>query len=378
MVLSKRLPEDFQQNTLLPHLESQLLDNIHVYTPAELTKIARAYAKMPVRQRVLIQKLSDTIKFRIKGFEVVDIVDALGPMDVLIPDDVELFEVLGDKTLEKLEDLTALNLIGIIRVYNKRASEFRDLLDRLAPRLVELLRDYEASELSEMLMSMAQSREAHAEVEILGSLLPEIERRYTEVSLAQSINNVWALAQLKVVHTPLLQRVAQDLAHPVKSQNLTPRYMCRVAWVYRRCQAWDMVSSVVMPLIKSATAEFNCSEFARLGQALPEEREMLERIAGCLVPSVPVMGRKEFMFFFVGCIHGEVLEEEKAVTSGTKIAACLQYIREEEDNFKRDEVERIVWLLNFSRKYRHLLDLLPASWQATKEDALKRAREGTV
>ena len=43
VVLSKRLPEDFIENTLLPHLESQLLYNIHTYTPAELTQIARAY-----------------------------------------------------------------------------------------------------------------------------------------------------------------------------------------------------------------------------------------------------------------------------------------------------------------------------------------------
>lgn len=44
VVLSKRLPEDFIENTLMPHLESQLLYNIHVYTPAELTQIARAYS----------------------------------------------------------------------------------------------------------------------------------------------------------------------------------------------------------------------------------------------------------------------------------------------------------------------------------------------
>jgi hypothetical protein len=44
VVLSKRLPEDFIENTLMPHLESQMLYNIHVYTPAELTQIARAYS----------------------------------------------------------------------------------------------------------------------------------------------------------------------------------------------------------------------------------------------------------------------------------------------------------------------------------------------
>merc|ERR1719384_960123 len=57
VVLSKRLPKDFVENTLLPHIESQLLDSIHVYTPAELAQISRAYAKQDVRQRVLCKKL---------------------------------------------------------------------------------------------------------------------------------------------------------------------------------------------------------------------------------------------------------------------------------------------------------------------------------
>ena len=73
VVLSQRLPEDFVENTLLPHLESQLLYNVHIYTPAELTQIAKAYCKQEVleseglfirakvRQLALCRKLADTM-----------------------------------------------------------------------------------------------------------------------------------------------------------------------------------------------------------------------------------------------------------------------------------------------------------------------------
>ena len=53
VVLSQRLPEDFVENTLLPHLESQLLYNVHIYTPAELTQIAKAYCKQEAPRTTL-------------------------------------------------------------------------------------------------------------------------------------------------------------------------------------------------------------------------------------------------------------------------------------------------------------------------------------
>merc|ERR1719487_2137555 len=104
---------------------------------------------------------------------------------------------------------------------------------QLVPRLQELLKDYDAQELSEMLVSIAQAGDEAKDMDILICLVPEIEKRYAEVSLVQAINNVWALTQLKVVHPPLLDRVAADLANPKKSQDLTPAYMARSTWVFR-------------------------------------------------------------------------------------------------------------------------------------------------
>jgi len=376
LVLSKRLPEDFVENTLKPHLESQLLSNIHAYTPAELVKIGRAYSKQTNIQRPLCQKLVDTVKFRINGFEAVDIVDMMSSLWTMAPGDDELFEVLEQRILAKLEDFSALNLMGLIRIFNKRASKHHDFLSVVLPRLRKLLEDYEALELSDMLFSMAKSPEAAADMDILMTLVPEVERRYSEVSLVHSINNVWALTQLKVVHTRMLDRVAADLCNPKKSKDLTPAYMARSTWVYRRCNNWDKVSAVLLPLLKSAAAEFRCGEFARLAQAIPEEEALLRRISDVLRQGIDEMGRKDFMFFFLGCVHGEILEPSYNDTKdpAALVAQCMKYIFDEQDNFKREEVQRIIFLLQHAKTYNYLLDELPVSWNATKEEALDYIR----
>lgn len=208
------------------------------------------------------------------------------------------------------------------------------------------------------------------------TLVPEVERRYNEVSLVHCINNVWALVQMKMVHHGLLQRVADDLHNPKKSKDLTPGYMARIAWVYRRCDTWSMVSEALLPLIRSASAEFRCGEFARLAQALPEERQLLERVAGLLRSTLEDMGRKDFLLFLVGCVHGQLLEEQNAGPSdeGSLVSACFNYIRDDQDNFKRDEVQKIVYLLWYAEKYRYLVEELPASWKATKEETLDYIR----
>jgi len=290
-----------------------------------------------------------------------------------MPGDDELWEVLEKRIVEKLDDFTALNFMGIIRIYNKRASKHYDLLGKALPRLRELLRNYEGLELSEMLFSMAQSAEAASDMDILMTLVPEIERRYEEVSLVHAINNVWALTQLKIVHQGLLSRVATDLSNTTKTRDLTPKYMARIAWSYRRCSAWEMVSDSMLPLIRAAAAEFSCGDFARLAQALPEEQVLLRRITDVLRLSLAEMARQDFLLFFLGCVHGGILEEgppEKGSLSGE----CITYAREEQDSFKRSEVQKIVYMLHHAHKFRHLLDELPASWNATKEETLDYIR----
>lgn len=49
------------------------------------------------------------------------------------------------------------------------------------------------------------------------------------------------------------------------------------------------------------------------------------------------MGRKDFLLYLLGCVHGEVLEDraDAAEELGELTQACLDYIREDQDNFKR-------------------------------------------
>lgn len=349
-----------------------MLDNIHVYTPAELCKISRAYSKQETRQYALCKKLGEQVVDRMVGFAAVDVVDILGPMWIMLPGDNTVFEAIEKHIIVKREDFTALNLIGIVRIFNKRSTKHHDLMSQVLPRLRELLKDYEAYELTEMLLSIAQSSEAQADMDILLTLVPEIERRYGEYSLVHAINNVWALAQLKVSHQGLLSKVAEDLANPKKTKGLTPTFMARVVWIYRRCNAWDMVKDTLLPMIRESAAEFECGDFARLAQAVPEEGKLLRNIAELLRVTLSEMGRKDAMLFILGCVHGELWEvaREAPEDEETLVGQCLKYCREEQDNFKRDEVQKLVYLLRFAPKYRHLLDDLPASWNPTKEETL--------
>jgi len=277
---------------------------------------------------------------------------------------------VGKRVVEQLADFTAPNLMAVMRIFGKRPGS-SDVLTQVAPRLRELLADYEATELTDMLVSMAMAQEAAGDMDILMTLVPEVERRYAEVSLVHAINNLWALTQLKVVHQSLLARVAADLNDAQKTRDLTPPFMARIAWVYRRCQAWDSVSSAMLPLILGSTADFKCGDFARLAQALPEEQVLLSRIAGVLQPSVSEMGRKDFLFFLLACVHGQLLEDAATCRQGKGklVDLCMDYIREEQDNFKPLEIDRIVRLFGYS-SHKFLLDHLPPSWNATKESTL--------
>ena len=57
--------------------------------------------------------------------------------------------------------------------------------------------------------------------------------------------------------------------------------------------------------------------------------------------------------YLLGLVHGEVLEDrpDAGHDFGEITGACLNYIREDQDNFKRDEVQRIVYLLHHSPKH---------------------------
>lgn len=372
VVMSKRLPEDFVDTTLMPHLESQLLEHVHTYTPASLANIARAYSRQSKRQYVLCLQLADAVMDRIKGFEAVDIVDILGALWILLPSHDKLFTTIEKRILEKIDDFTALNLMGLARIYNKRAQKHHELLGKILPRLRKLLINYETVELIEMLASMAQTKEAVQDMDILMTFVPEVERRIHQVSLLHAINTVWSLTKLGINHPRLLDYVAKELSQEQKTRDLTAVFLARIAWIYRRCNAWDQVSEFILPLIRAASSEFKCGEFARLSQALPDEHRMLSRISDLLRLEIDDMGRKDFMLFALGCVQANLLEDKASYINEptTLVGQIFAFIREEQDYFKRDEVQKLVYMLSFSPRYKHFVDELPASWNTTKQETL--------
>ena len=69
-----------------------------------------------------------------------------------------------------------------------------------------MLQDYEADEISEMLVSIACVQDENArwdgekanEIEVLAIFIPLLEQKYDDLSLVQHINNLWALTRLHV------------------------------------------------------------------------------------------------------------------------------------------------------------------------------------
>eukprot|EP00397_Hematodinium_sp_SG-2012_P027109 GEMP01028463.1.p1 GENE.GEMP01028463.1~~GEMP01028463.1.p1 ORF type:complete len:417 (+),score=40.78 GEMP01028463.1:183-1433(+) len=361
VVLSKRVPEDFIKDTLKPHLESQILESIHIYVPAELVKISQAYVKIRDRPANLTQKLCDTVKYRMSSFDPIDIIDCLAPLYRINPDDDELYDVMAERIEQLLNEFNALNLVAIIRVYNKRKQKNFKLLHRALPILKNLLAKYDDAELCEMLLSIGASGDGVKDMDIMLVLLPEILKRSESIPLVEHLNNLWALSKLKLLHRPYLERVAKELENPKIGPDLPPKYLCRITWVYRKCGCFDLVSDTLMPLIRDSKNDFSTSEFARLSQAMPpSNNDVLKEVQSTLRMQIPEMGRQELVYLMLGSIHLGNLEVKE--TEGALLSEIMKVIREEQDNFRPEEVERIAIMLRTSEKYSHLLDSLPTSW----------------
>ena len=66
-------------------------------------------------------------------FSGLNLVETISTMHELLPEDEELFEMFGERVVDVMDELNALNLIGIIRVYNK--IQHYEVLQILVPRL---------------------------------------------------------------------------------------------------------------------------------------------------------------------------------------------------------------------------------------------------
>jgi len=120
-----------------------------------------------------------------------------------------------------------------------------------------------------------------------------------------------------------------------------------ITWIYRKCGCFGLVRDFLMPLIRDSRNDFSTSEFARLSQAIPPEEvtPAMTEVQSTLRTQLSEMGRRELLYFMLGSIHLGNLEVEE--TPGSLLHECMQVVRDEQDNFKPEEVERMTIISKF-------------------------------
>jgi hypothetical protein len=396
VVLSKRVPEEFIQNTLLPHLEERMRVSIHVYTPTQLSQVARSYAKYTMDREdrgagPLVEKLSETIKYRMPGFEAVDIIDVLPALLQIRPEDDELFSMIADRIRVKIDDFNALNLVGVVRVYLKRG-DVNVVKDILLPRLMESLKTYDTVEVAEMLTAIGQATSTDlslsGDVHILQCLIPELETRFDELPFVIQLNVVWALAKMSVNHALFREALVTRFIEGKASRDLPTKIFAKAVWVMGRIgvlkEQPEIIVSAIVPVVRDSRGLFTAPEFARLVMALAEVGELrddliaigtrltesftsleeLDREAGSSTRKT----RQDVIMLLSG------LERLGLVRSGNdKLTKPLvDFIQKEENKFEPTEVQSIVGIFHGQPHEAAVLDNFPKTWKELIDSSKKR------
>lgn len=399
VVLSKRVPEEFIQNTLLPHLEERMRVSIHIYTPAQLVQVARSYAKYTVDRDdrgagPLVEKLTETIKYRMPGFEAIDIMEVLPAMLQLVPNDDELFGMLSDRIKVKIDDFTALNLIGVVRVYLKRG-DVSVVKEVLLPRLIESLKTYDGVEVAEMLTAIGQATSTDislsGDVHILQCLIPELESKFVELPFAVQLNVVWALAKMNVNHALFRETLLTRFQESKTGNDLPLKIFARTVWLFGRIGVLrshpELISTTIMPTMKASRGVFNATEFARLTMALadsPEAKDDLVSMGSRLSES---FGSQEELDREAGASNRKMRQEAIMLLSGLNRLSLVRngadkytkpimdFIHKEENKFEPSEIQNIVGIFYGNSNGADLTSALPQTWKDLIESSKKRIQQ---
>ena len=395
VVLSKRVPEEFVQNTLLPHLEERMRSTIHVYTPGQLVQVARSYAKYTMDRedrgaRPLVEKLTETVKYRMPGFEAIDIIDILPAALQLAPEDDELFSMLADRMKEKIDDFNALNLVGVVRAYLKRG-DIQVVKQLLLPRLIESLKSYDAAEIAEMLIAIGQATGSDmslsGDVHILQCLVPELEQKFDTLPLVVQLNCVWSLAKLNVNHKLFRETVVKRLEDLSVLQDLPTKILAKVAWTFGRIGAWQdspvLVESMLSTLHQNRGL-FNASDFARLVMGLsnvPQAREDLSAIGNRLLEALDCeeesareegtstrKSRQEVMMLLSGLERLGLIKGP----NDSRLGPIKKFLVKEENKFDPSEIQQLVGLFHHGSNDGIIDTLFPETWKEVVESSRKR------
>lgn len=389
IVASKKLPEEFIVETLIPHMDRLITRYIVAHTPSMLSQLVTCYATYTNMRTEgqnigpLIERLMDTIKYRMPGYEAADIVSSVGPCFALAPDDTELFEMFLDRLKTKQDDLSALNLVGLMRIYSKLAGPcISDLHGWMIPRLVQILREYDNQEICDILISLASASATDpsvtGDVHCLLALVPELERRLagdTALDFFLQADALWALARLGVQHDLLVASVADRLSQPGTAEDLPVKYLCRLFWVFSKLGQLDRVAQPLSAALANCQAHLTASDFARVAQAQPSPSPLppglLEGIASRLQAQVAADGlaedrqRKEFCFLLSGLARLGLLDRD---TNST----LFKLMNDSAETFSEPEIRQVVLALWTSPAHRAgLTGFIPKSWSLIASAAVK-------
>eukprot|EP01068_Selenidium_serpulae_P004307 Selendium_serpulae@DN3503_c0_g1_i1.p1 len=418
--MKRESPKRFIEDTLLPHLEDQILRKSDSLPPGNLLELAKAYSNVPVRQNPLADLLFGHIKRRWDDFTPAMCVELLMPTWILIgPSDPEIYKMLSRTIGDNLADLTTTNLIGVLRVFAKLTKSMRPepfFSREVVPRVWAGLEEMTPIELCDILGSISHQGGEGAEREMLELLLMQVVRKYEQTSLLHSTLNLGSLCRLKVYHKELLELLSNDLKDPFRIRGLPAQQLAHVVWMMSRFgKLDDSLLDTLTSLIEEKLGKCTVNEFARLSQALSEKSSVPERICLKIKDSVPTMSHRDFALFFLGCTRRKLFpcqegtadthephnaeESKNAASSNNDVApsalasdgaqselvvsvdkaallhSCLAYIDSEKANMNEEEVARIIFLLLNSKEYRYLIPKMPSIWSELVEEMVTKQRK---
>ena len=412
VAVSSRLPEEFIVETLIPHMDRLISRYIVAHTPAMLTQLVTAYAtytdyrKSGQNTGPIIERLMDTIKYRMAGYSASDIVSSLPSCLLLAADDTELFEMFADRIQELKSDFSALNLLGIVRVYSKLGKSFlKPVHEWMVPALVEVIQSYDNQELTDIFISLANASSTDAslsgDVHALFALVPEMERRLLrDLPFFMQSDILWAMIKLGVNHSALIESVAVGINKPGVAEDSPLRQIARLYWVFSKAGKLDSVNQVLGKTLQEGRNHLSPADLARVAQALPAEGGglpigLLESVADRLVKELiveeknwltnsgdskdkfPASMKRDLLFLLTAQSRLKTLQ---LAPSGELFSLLLRHA----DSFTDSDIRRITAaLLSAPDSYGRLVAALPKDWRlivraVTKQMRLQQPHEHTT
>lgn len=274
---------------------------------------------------------------------------------------------------------------------------------------------YDTAEVCDIIVAIADSaatdKTINMDLPIMQCVLPELEHRLDDlgetIPLVSHISIAWALARLGIYHEEYLDRLAKILHEKEHVRNdITPRYLVRLIWIYCKCDALEKIVDDIAPVLEASVAYMGSAQFARLAQCSEQmgkvkdrvdiaklvnrlgDRLCSELVVGIEdnVTNVSKMSSADACYILLGLIESETIEKnverpEDAdgnfvawMRDGSRLGRLLAYIHKFQDEFEAGEIQKIIKVLQVAKKgeYRAYLDLLPASWESQKKDMLHR------